>query len=316
MRAKRFTRLIAFACVISPAPLVLAQSEREAVPQQQPDQAEMLRDRLRARIDRTRESLDRLEKLLVRVDAREEIDPAELLEALPERPLRDRLGEREPGERRFGPGGPGGPGGEMAPGGQGLGLGGPPGLGRGESGPLPTTEEVAAFVQTELPWLNERLSRADAEREGMGQEILRRVTPQIVEIMQVRREDPELARLKMEQFRLGADWIEAAAQVRNALRSGEMTREQAVAAFTDLAERHFELRQRITRHEIERLRSELAAREQELNADESERSQWVSRMAERMVERMSGRWGRGPRGEEGETERDRSRGDRGGDNPW
>ncbi|MCL4220574.1 MAG: hypothetical protein KJZ65_04305 [Phycisphaerales bacterium] len=316
MRGKHLTRVIAFACVMTPASWAMAQNQRGPGPQQQADQPETLRDRLRMRIDRTRESLDRLEKLLNRVEAGEEIDPAELVDVVPERPLRDRLGEREPGERRFGPGGPGGSGGEFIPGGQGLGPGGPPGMGRVETAPVPAPEEVAAFIEAELPWLNERLRRADAEREGMGQEILRRVTPQIVEIMQVRREDPELARLKMEQFRLGADWIETAAQVRIALRTGQMTREQAVAAFTELAERHFELRQRITRHEIERLRNELAAREQELNADESDRSQWVSRMAERMVERLSGRWGRGPRTEDGDAERDRPRGDRSGDKPW
>lgn len=320
MRAKHLTRLIALSFVLAPASVLLAQDRPEpAAPQA--DQPETLRDRLRARIDRTRESLNRLERLMDRVEAGEEIDPVELMEALPDRPLRDRLGEREPGERRFGPGpagqggGAGGPGGEMAPAGQGRGASGPPGMGRSEGGPAPSAEEVAAFVKDELPWLDERLARADAEREGMGREILRRVTPQIVEMMQVQREDPTLAGLKMEQFRLGADWIEASGQIRNALRSGEMTREQAVAAFTQLAERHFELRQRITRHEIERLRAELVAREQELNEDEAERSQWVSRMAERMVDRMSGRWGRGPRGDDDPESRERPNGKEDGTKP-
>lgn len=313
MRTWHLSGVLALGCVVASVALAAAPIPREFSAQQQPEQPESMRDRLRVRIERTRETLNRLERLLDRVEAGEEIDPAELIEALPDRPLRDRLGDREPGERRFGPGGPGG---ELVPGGQGFGPGGPPGMVRGDVAPSPTPEEVAAFVKAELPWLDERLRRADVERAGLGQEVLRRVTPQIVEIMQVRRDDPELARLKMEQFRLGADWIEASGQVRNALRSGEMTREQAVAAFTQLAERHFELRQRITRHEIERLRSELAAREEELNRDEVDRSQWISQMAERMVDRMSGRWGRGPRGDDAGEGRERPRGDRDGDKPW
>ncbi|KAA0216921.1 MAG: hypothetical protein DYG94_02610 [Leptolyngbya sp. PLA3] len=312
MRTKHLTCLVALSWVLTP--VAPAQDKPEPTPQQQPDQPETLRDRLRLRIEHARESLDRLEKLLARVEAGEEIDPAELIEAMPDRPVRERFGEREPGERRFGPGGPGVPGGEMAPGVVGRGPGGFPGMGHGESGPVPTAEEITVFVQNQMPWLHERLTRADSEQAGMGQETLRRVAPMIVEIMQVQRDDPELGQLKMEQFRLGADWIETSGKVREALHSGAMTREQAVAAFTELAERHFELRQQIARHEIKRLRADLEAREQGLNKDESERSQWVSRMAERMVERMSGRWGRGPRSSD--SDREDPKDERNDGKPW
>lgn len=260
---------------------------------------EALRERVRTRLDRAKENITRLEHLLDRIEAGESIDPAELNELMPpDRPFRERMGEAL-AERRGGPMRDGAPG--TGPG-AGPGAGPGPGFGRPDAAPDITVEDVRAFIKSELPWLEERLSAAETSHPGVKESMIERIRPQIAEIMETRRDDPELATLKIAQFRLGADWIETSRTVREDLRSGEMTREQAIAAFTDLAERHFELRQQITRHEIERLRADLAARERELNDDDVRRSEWIRNMAERMVERL-GR-DRGFRGGDGRPGRD------------
>lgn len=292
MQPKSIARAVVIAAAVAVATAAIAQPERQPPAPATADQPEAVRERLRMRLERARESIGRLESLLARLDAGESIDPTELSDLAPERPVRGRFGEGAgDGLERRGPGPR-----EDAP--------GPGGFGWADAPANFDPEEVAGFIRAELPWLDERLNRADSDHPGMREEMLRRVTPQIVEIMQTRRDDPELARLRLAQFRLGADWIEASRRIRDALRGGEVTRDQAVSAFTELAERHFDLRQRITRHEIERLRTELAARERELNQDDARRVEWIGDMARRMVERVSGRQ-RGPRDSD---EPDRERG--------
>lgn len=258
---------------------------------------EVLRERVRSRLDRAKENIARLEQLLNRIESGEKIDPAELNELMPpDRPFRDRMGDAIV-DRRGGP---------MREGVPGTGQGPGPGFGRPDTAPEVTVEDVRAFIQRELPWLEERFSAAETAHPGVKDSMIERIRPQVAEIMATRRVDPELATLKIAQLRLGSDWIETSRTVRDALRTGDMTKEQAIAGFTDLAERHFELRQQITRHEIERLRADLAARERELNDDDARRSDWIRDMAQRMVDRL-GR-DRGFRGGSGEGRPERGDG--------
>ncbi|GAB4383645.1 MAG: hypothetical protein Kow0022_04020 [Phycisphaerales bacterium] len=271
-------------CVIWLTAAPIATSQPTPAPPDQPA-PEMIRARVQARLERTRESLHRLEKLLARLDAGEEIDPGELNELMQDRPFRERPGEGEwrSGGLRDGEAGQtkGGPG------------PGPGRLAQGEPAPPIAPEEIEKFVTDNLPWLDERLDRIGKDRPELRKEMLGRLSPQITEIMRLRRSDPELARLRTDQFRLGADWMEASRRIREQLHAGTITQADAVSAFTELAARHFELRQQITRHEIDRLRSELADKERELNEDDAKREEWIHDMAQRMVDRLART--RGPR---------------------
>lgn len=303
MLARNLARTVA--CAISLVAAQIAAAQPETPPPGAEQQPETVRARVQSRLDRARESMDRLEKLLSRLDAGEKIDPAELNELMMDRPFRDRFGEGGADWRGAGPreGAPG-----AGIGGPGLGVGaGPGGLGRSEQPPQIPAEEVEKFVKENLPWLDDRLNRIGTERPELRQQMLNRLTPQIVEIMQLRHDDPEMARLRTEQFRLGADWMDASRRIREQLRDGTITQADAVSAFTELAERHFDLRQQITRHEIDRLRGELAGKERELNDDDAKREEWIHDMAQRMVDRLTRM--RGPRGpEDSEFERGRGRG--------
>lgn len=297
MPARNLIRTLACAIWLAAAPI--GTSQPTPAPPDQPA-PEMIRARVQARLERTRESLHRLEKLLAKLDAGEEIDPGELNELMLDRPFRERPGESAGEWRTDG----------LRDGDPGQGMGGPgPGPGRfaqGEPAPQVAPEEIERFVTDNLPWLDERLDRIGKDRPELRKEMLGRLSPQITEIMRLRRDDPDLARLRTEQFRLGADWMEASRRIREQLHAGTITQADAVSAFTELAARHFDLRQQITRHEIDRLRSELAGKERELNEDDARREEWIHDMAKRMVDRLARM--RGPRDrDDADFGRDRDR---------
>jgi len=101
------------------------------------------------------------------------------------------------------------------------------------------------------------------------------------------KEDPAAARALVEQFRLGADMVDVTRRIRRAMAAGEMTPDEARAAFRKLAERHMKIREQLTRREIEQARERLAEMEKNLSADQEKRDAILDEMAKRMFERAS-----------------------------
>lgn len=262
------------------------------------DQPVEVRARVERRLERAREVVAQLEEALRRIDAGERVDLSDLAvdfggfeRAGPER------GAERPGWRE---------GGGEEPRGRGR-------IGRPEPAPVIEPEQVRRFIESDLPWLKERLDRAERERPGLRDEMIARVAPRIHEIMAARQDDPEMARLLLAQFKLGADWVDASRRIRVAMHEGKMTREQAVSHFVELAERQYELREQITRHEIERLRATLAEKEAELDRDDARRDEVIRNMAENMVRRLSSWRGRGEGGPGSDRRPERDRPERSGD---
>lgn len=160
-------------------------------------------------------------------------------------------------------------------------------------------EAVSAFIDRELPWLSERLRDAEARSPGSRMEMIRRVGPEVQEILTMMNDEPELADLRLEQMRLGAELIDTMRRVRRAMDAGEMTQEEARSTVRGVATEHVMLRERIARVEIESLRKKLAERETELELAVDDRERVIANMTERMMRRGFGprREGQGePRG--------------------
>ncbi len=251
--------------------LAQRETDRPAVRQRaqdQPNMREQIRERLTERLKRARTMVERLEKALAQVDRGQRPDPALLGEL--DRPR----GGGAPGRAMDGP---------------------LPGEGRdlprNAAGAVdrsqPSLEEMRAFVDREVPWLATRLKQAEAKHPGSSDAMLRRAGPRIAEVMQRAKDDPTAAKVLVEQFRLGADMVDASRRIRRAMAAGEMTQEQAKAAFRKLAQRHLEIRERLTRRELEHARKRVQELEKGLAADSERRDAILDDMAERMFKRAS-----------------------------
>lgn len=235
-------------------------------------QPAQIRERLQSRLEWARSFVDRLESGLRELDQGDEIDPAlwrEVLRAGGEG-MRARPGE--PTAREPGPGEGGGPGWQFRDRG-------------GEQREAPTLEEMKAFINERTPWLAERLARADEKYPNSSDRVIMGFAPRIAEIMQQTHDDPEAAELFIEQFRLGADIVDEARRIRQAVAAGEMTEDEARSAWRSLAERHVDIRERLTRHEADQTRARLAELEAQLASDTEKRSQMIEEMADRMFRR-------------------------------
>lgn len=232
-------------------------AEQAADPQQ-------LRARLQSRLDWARGFVERLEQGIARLESGEEIDPSLMREI--GRGFGDGSRFRND-DRRWGDG--------------------PDGRDDGDEREMPSLEEMKAFVREHVPWLTERFAAMDEKNPGASDAMLLRAAPRIADAMEQMREDPEAAALFIEQFRLGSDIVDSSRRIRKAVESGEMTEEDARSAWRALAERHVDIRERLTRHEVERARERLLELEQDLAGDSARRTELIEEMAERMHRRSS-----------------------------
>lgn len=269
-RPARRTLWVATLVGMSTFGLGFTQPEGDQFTERQPEAdrlaPEQIRRRLDAHLEWARGFVKRLEAGISQIDQGKEVEPAlwrEIGRFGPEG-MRGRPGElpiegREP-PRNFRDG-------DLA-----------------EREPLPVAE-MRAFIDEQLPWLSERLARADEKFPGSSERMIRGFERRIAELMQQHEEDPIAAGLFIDQFRLGADIVDEARRVRQGLASGEMTEAEARSVWRTLAERHVDIRERLTRHEIEQARARLEELESRLATDTEQRAQMIEDMAERMFRR-------------------------------
>ncbi len=253
------TGLLALACV---------QPEERPRPAAEPPTIDrgQLRERLASRLERSKASCEALESAITRLDNNEE--PAAVLVSLGPVLREDMSTMFEPHRAR-----------EPFPRDGAISDADP------HSRITLDPDAINEFIDRELPWLAERLNQIEAERPGSRLEMIRRLTPQIEEIINTSNENPELAKLHIEQFRLGSEIIETMRRVRRAVDAGEMTEDSAKAAIIAIASQQVDLRERITRTEIESLRKRLAERDAELSAQIADRDRVIANMTERLFRR-------------------------------
>lgn len=107
------------------------------------------------------------------------------------------------------------------------------------------------------------------------------MSPQIREILLLRDTEPELADIKIQQMRIGLDFVEALGVYRAALRSDDTTerdRSRAMATLRDLAAARFDAELRAKQYEIDRLRNRLGELENSVEQIEQRREAEIEHM--------------------------------------
>ena len=285
---------------------------------------------LRERLVRQRQDLVKAQALIDEAIAR--LDKGEPIGDLVRELAALRIGARlgGPGPRREGgPGGPGGPGGRdglfdddrMPPGGPREGREGRDGReGRGgRDGPEsleaadavlmdvrpgePLTdaqrERISTFLKETAPRVGAKLEELHGADPKTADRLYVRMAPRIREAMAVRRRDPELFELRIDEIRGGMAVLEAVKAYRDAKSSPQEGREariaQAEAGARAALLAQFEQRWALEAHEIRTSGERLEERRAEFESRAKDRDVMIERMIERLRDNKPIPDGPGPR---------------------
>ncbi len=143
---------------------------------------------------------------------------------------------------------------------------------------------LRGLVKERLPWLDERLERAEGLRAGASTALLRRLGPRLSALADLAERDPEAARVRAQEMRLGFEVADAVGAWRAARASGEAERVSAARArlreaIAAQVEFRFEHRERELATMAERLATMRAA----LSEQRASRAALVDEKVEELV---------------------------------
>jgi len=145
--------------------------------------------------------------------------------------------------------------------------------------------EVLADV---YPRFAERLNEAQEANPRRAEWALRKMWPRLHRLVELRDRDPALYKLRVADQRHKVETLRLVHQLRRALRQGEAP--GRVSALQDrLRERvndHFEVRQRMRRHELEQLAERIEQLRAELRQRQANRDQLIGRYIEALLKRQ------------------------------
>lgn len=265
-----------------------AQPERRQVRQAQPEtpreragdqiSPERIRKRLDdelRRIERDRENLARREKRVR--DAMARIDAGERPGAV--------MREMEEGDGEG-----------MRPGGR---LEGPPPGGEVRRAPLSPEdrERLVRFLEAEMPDLARRMRGMADQAPGEADRMYGRLAPRVMELMELRHEDPEMAEIRVREFRASLAMVSASRELREAVRTteeGSAERQRARRTLRAALAETFDAKNDARALEIRRLGERIAELEEELDEQRRNRDRLLDEEVERMesdaaIERRRGR---------------------------
>jgi hypothetical protein len=258
---------------------VLAQPDTDPPPQRESHAGTQrrepeLRERLQRRMAELREEQERLARAMdmldngaSREDVMRELRVGDMGDAPPEpgRP-QERAGRPKPDDGAPEPDRP-----RRARGGE-----------RFASADDPSREQVAAFMRENLPGLAERLERLKEANPEMAARMGTRLTPRIMDIIETREHDPDLARLKLDELQNGVAMVEALGAVRAARDEPERLK-AAHGALADRVADQFDIRAKLHRHEIDQLRQRVDRLQAELDQKLGQREEAIRKRLDDML---------------------------------
>lgn len=182
-------------------------------------------------------------------------------------------------------------------------------------------ERIMGFLKENAPRFAAKIEDLQNADPKTADRLFVRMAPRIREAMAVRRRDPELFELRLDEIRGGFAVIEAVKAYRDAKSSPENGREarvaQAEAAAREALIAQFEQRRALEAHEIRTMGTRLEERRRDFDSRGTERDAIIERLITRLRENKplpDGPPRRGPEGRPGGEPGGRP-GDRPGDRP-
>lgn len=298
---RRLTSLWAASVAIAAAAAAFGQADPGQPPSTTPGAAQpeprdraQLRRAIEDRLAETRRQEERLQRALNLLDAGESRDRiVDLMAARPDQAAgpADSPRPRSWGDRSR-PGVEDGP----APG-----EGRPQGFGRDGFMLTPEQREhVIAFLTEYLPLMPPRFREAWAKDDEAPNRIAQRMAPRVLEVLNAERRDARLGALKREEFRAGAELIDAMSRAREAYHQRRAEPAAFDAALAELRRRfglQFDIRARAHHREVEMMAERLEQARADFQAMLADRDRNVQEQVDRFTADLETRSGRPHRGE-------------------
>lgn len=158
--------------------------------------------------------------------------------------------------------------------------------------------ELRAMIRTHLPQIDEGLAELEERDPEAARAIVGRLAPRLLEVRAVREHDGELAAIRLEEIRTGAEVIDVMSKIHKAAREGDDAAVESLRGELRTAvERQFDARAKAAVHEIEAMEARLRELREAFEARQDERDAEVDAAVERAMRRAAFRGrGRGGRG--------------------
>jgi hypothetical protein len=166
----------------------------------------------------------------------------------------------------------------------------------GHDQPRPTYENLSeeqrllleSFLARYFPELFEELKRLDFESPQQFERLVNRMLPQMLHLMRMERDDPEMFPFRKEEVRLSAKIRSLSRRVERGQRRGRDV-EKMVAGLRGLLEQRFDARLQGQRLEVDRLAARLADARAHLDHAGQDKEEIIDRELEQLLERGEGR---------------------------
>ena len=147
-------------------------------------------------------------------------------------------------------------------------------------------EEALDVVDRIDPQMARRLRNRYADApEDVGRALQERL-PRIFRFMQLRRDDPILFEMRVDEIKLASHTSELSIEYQHARTNGDQKQTQALEQrLTKLITERFELQQAIREHEIDRLQRRIDALLEQLEEHESSKDKMIARRLEQITGR-------------------------------
>lgn len=151
----------------------------------------------------------------------------------------------------------------------------------------PATEaRLRDLVTEKLPSLARTLEAAEQEDPDQAKRLLRRLSPQLLWVMDVAKRDPVLAELRIREIQAGLDVMSTIKELRDAMAKSEQDRveiETWRAMAGEVLGAHFDARLRVEQHEAQERLKRVNDR---LASVETDRDSHIGQMVDQVFERI------------------------------
>ncbi len=142
-------------------------------------------------------------------------------------------------------------------------------------------QQLLGFLREHLPNLWKNLEPIAKANPASADRLVGRMSPQIDEILLLKKSEPELAQIKIDEMRSGLEFVEASREFRVLMKNEDASDDQREAAFAKLhksATERFDVQLRAKEYEVAMLETRLNELKESINTIEHRRETEVENM--------------------------------------